>query len=98
MSQTLDYVVPVGLSFAHLKGSVALLDRILEEERPYHEVHYARVQLYGALDLFRSSIEKNGQGNLLTHRYERLSRELIKDSHTMFEIAASRLSSALKPV
>jgi len=91
----MDYDVPVGLSFAHLKGSIALLNRILEEKRP-HEIHYGRVQLHRALDLFQSRVST--QEDFLTRLYERLGHELISNAHTILEIAASRLSRELTVV
>ena len=98
VAQAPDYDVPVGLGFAHLKGSAALLGRVLDNGRPYDEVYYARVQLHRALELFQSSIDRCEQRDFLTRYYERLSRDLIKDSHTILGIASSRLSCGLKLV
>ena len=94
-SVSVGITLPIGLAFALLKGSLAHVDEVLCECRSPEEVRRARMELATALEAFQSSVAECREGFLKEH-IARLGRDLIRCSHTMFETAASQLSSAVK--
>lgn len=90
-----DEVMPVGLSFAYLKGSFYTLEQVLARPAPATDLHRARVQLSEALSAFQDSV-KYHSGTLLTRRLERNATEIFIESPAMLDTASRLLSSLMK--
>ena len=73
----MDRPLPTGLSFAYLKGSISLLDRVLDEEKPIEQVQYAEAQLSEAVELFHEAIDNLEPGNFMDYKYRQLGRILL---------------------
>ena len=87
--------LPIGLSFAALKGAHEWLELALQKNDPEVLLN-ARVHLHESIDAFAGSLQQIDENCLTSIIYKNLGESLLKDSKTKLETASSQLSSGVR--
>ncbi len=97
-------MVPIGLCFAYLKGSLTWVKELLSDEsiavNSWENLRDARIQLTDAIERYNSALAVYDKDKLsLAVRVIRpLGEASISDAHYMLNVLSQRLSSKFKTV